>query len=81
MQKFDVVLSFASYQFWVYGSKTVCSQSAEESVNKHVFDSNASTTANFTENKIKFNNVAISDGHFALTQAIGNVVQDTVRVG
>ena len=80
MQKFDVVLSFASSQFWVYGSKTVCSQS-EKGVRKRVFDSNASTTANFTQNKIKFNNVAISDGHFALTQAIGNVVQDTVQVG
>ena len=81
MQKFDVVLSFASHQFWVYGSKTVCSQSAEEGVNKHVFDSNASTTANFTENKINFNDAAVSDGRIVLTKASGNVVQDTVQVG
>lgn len=78
-QKFDMLMSFASSQFWVYGSKRLVPYS--EPFDKRVYNSSESETAKVTTKQIEFTEWVTVDGyHFHMKQASGRIVHETIQV-
>ena len=74
-------MSFASSEFWIYGSKNLMESICREGKrHKHVYDSNISSSANITEREIKFSEIVRIGRNHWRKRANGKIVYETIQV-